>query len=130
MRLVTKRFQDVCFATPGAISTSLESTPLLFDSSPLRPFRATEEPQTPANQTVSTNSKPWYSSQSILGPGDLKVMATLETTCRMMEKYVLCKNPFPVEPALLVVKHSNLSVYSLGANRLNLGDQAFMAKSV
>ena len=107
-----------------------ESSPLRFESSPLRRFRATEEPQTLASQTVSTNSKPRYSSRSILWPGDLKVMAALETTCRMMEKYLLCKNPFTTEPALLVVKHSNLSVHSLGANRLNLGDRVFMANRV
>ena len=112
------------------VSQLQEPSPLCFESSPLRHFRATEEPQTLASQTVSTNSKPQYSSRSILGPGDLKVTAALETTCRMMEKYLLCKNPFPTEPALLVVKHSNLSVHSLGANSLNLGDRAFLAKSV
>ena len=123
-----------CALSPKDFRTSVsqlrEPSPLRFESSPLRRFRATEEPQTPASQTVSTNSKPRYSSRSILGPGDLKVMAALETTCRMMEKYLLCKNPFPTEPALLAVKHSNLSVHSLGANSLNLGDRAFMAKSV
>ena len=125
-----------CALSPKDFRTSVsqlrEPSPLRFESSPLRCFRATEEPQTPASQTVSTNSgsKPQYSSQSILGPGDLKVTAALETTCRMMEKYLLCKNPFPTEPALLAVKHSNLSVHSLGANSVNLGDRAFMAKSV
>ena len=80
-----------------------KSTPLHFKSTPVHRFGATEELQILTSQAVSTKSKPQYSSQSILGPGDLKVTAALETTCQMIEKYLLCRNPFPTHPTLLAV---------------------------
>jgi hypothetical protein len=60
-------------------------------------------PRTPTRPPTSTDSKSRYSSRSIFGPGDLNITAVLETTCRMMEKYLLSKNPFPTEPELLAV---------------------------
>jgi len=88
-------------------SQFMGSSPLRFEAplSPIAdepspnaiPFKITDEPRTPADV------KSRYSSRSILGPGDLKVTAVLETTCRMMEKYLLSKNPFPTDPELLAV---------------------------
>ena len=80
-------------------------------SSPLR-FETTNESLSPMTQESSANQKlsvkPRYSSRSILGPGDLKITAVLESTCRMMEKYLLSRNPFPTEAELLaVMRYSN-----------------------
>lgn len=112
-------------------SFSQVSSPLCFESSPLR-FETTDERQTPTPQSAKTgtptgeaasansNLKPRYSSRSLLSPGDLKVTAVLETTCRMLERYLLSTNPFPMESELLAVMRYTKLVFTgiLQANEL------------
>jgi hypothetical protein len=43
----------------------------------------------------------------MLGPGDLGVTAVLETASRMLEKYLLSKNPFPTESEFLTVMYTD-----------------------
>ena len=80
----TSSLASQCAITPMAHTPSHSQvlSTLHFESSPLR-FETASEPQTPTSQTASSNLKlkSWYSSRSILGPDDLKVMAVLETTC-------------------------------------------------
>ena len=94
-------------------SYSQVSSTLRFESSPLR-FETVNELQTLTSQTAGSNLKfkSRYSSRSILGPGDLEFMTVLETTCQMLEKYLLSKNPFPTEPELLAVtRYTNPLLY-------------------
>lgn len=101
-------------AVSPRISVSQASSPLRFEleSSPLR-FGRTDrsEPHTPTNQlqveSANTKSKTRYGNRSVLGPGDLKVTAVLETSSRMLEKYLLSKNPFPTETELLAVMYTD-----------------------
>jgi hypothetical protein len=58
-------------------------------------------------ESVNTKSKTRYGNRSVLGPGDLKVTAVLETASRMLEKYLLSKNPFPTETELLAVMYTD-----------------------
>ena len=112
-------------------SQFMGSSPLRFEApssspspSPLR-IETTEEPQTLAGPSLSTDLKSWYSSRSILAPGDLKVTTVLETTCRLMEKYLLSQNPFPMEPELLVVTlylFSGSLCHRTQANDMGIGD--------
>lgn len=110
------------------ISFSQASSPLRFEleSSPLRFERGDDsEPHTPSNQlrveSANSMSKPRYGSRSMLGPGDLGVTAVLETASRMLEKYLLSKNPFPTESELLMVMYSDPRFVPL-ANVANIGD--------
>ena len=66
-------------------------------------------------------SKPCYGNRSMLGPGDLAVTAMLETASRMLEEYLLSKNPFLMESKLLMVMYSDPRFVPL-ANVANIGD--------
>ena len=66
-------------------------------------------------------SKPRYGNRSMFGPGDLEVTAVLETASRMLEKYLLSKNPFPTESELLTVMYSDPR-FVPKANVANIGD--------
>ena len=57
----------------------------------------------------------------MLEPGDLGVTAVLETASRMLEKYLLSKNPFPTKSELLMVMYSDPRFVPL-ANVANRGD--------
>ena len=52
---------------------------------------------------------------------DVGVTAMLETASRMLEKYLLSKNPFPTESKLLMVMYSDPRFVPL-ANVANIGD--------
>jgi len=83
------------------------SPPAVVSSPSPMHIEATKGPQAPPGRQPGNDLPPAvksrYSSRSILAPGDLKVTAVLEATCRMLERYLLSKNPFPTEPELLAV---------------------------
>ena len=70
-----------------------------------------DEPHILTNQlrveSANTKSKTRYGNRSKLGSGDLKVTAVLEMASRMLEQYLLNKNPFPMEIELLTVIYTN-----------------------
>ena len=101
-------------AASPRISFSQASSLLRFEleSSPLR-FERTDdsEPYIATNQlrveSANIKSKRRYGNRSMLGPGDLGVTAVLETASRMLEKYLLSKNPFPTESEFLTVMYTD-----------------------
>ena len=81
-----------------------------YASSPLW-FERTDEQHILTNQLrvelANTKSKRRYGKRSMLGPGDLKVIALLEVASWMLEKYLLSKNPFPIETELLAIMYTD-----------------------
>lgn len=97
--------QSSLLTSPMAIvaSTGIRSTNRSYFPT-VNPSASQFIPPSPSH--CSTNSK--YTSRSILSPNDLTVTAVLETTCRMMEKYLLTERPFPTDAEFILVAFRSL----------------------